>query len=163
MKYSLQRLPGGFSAGFASLGQPGPVAPFPDSAWTDRAQSATAQYDAYMKRAVAIKDPSVRADILNWVGSSTTPGTPADRYQFVQDDLESGSAWDDPQTQHIKDLEAVNLEFNTRVSNGEQSGTFAPTSPLALMAPGGQLSPTGIGLLIGAAACLVVVPLVVLK
>lgn len=154
--YRLQPLRGIGSMGFISMGQQ-------DSSWTPRAQAAVARYDTLIKRTASIQNDAVRADILSWIGTPTMPGSPADRYQFVKDDLESGAAWDVGRTAHVTDLEAVDTELDTRVSKGEQSGTFTSTSPVSIVTPQGQLSPLGIGLLAGAAACLVVVPLFVLK
>lgn len=138
------------SLGFISLGQA--------SAWAARAQEAVARYDALVKRTAAIQDGNTRGDILSWISDPTTPGSPADRYQFVKDDLANTVSWDDAHTAHVKDLEAVNTEFETRVANGEKSGTYGPFGPLSIVSPQGQLTGVGIGLVVVAALGLLVVP-----
>jgi hypothetical protein len=152
--YRLRPLPG--AMGFISIGQQ-PVD------WTSMAQAAISRYDVLVKRLSQIKDDAVRSDILEWLGEAGTLGAPSERYQAVRADLASAAPWDTVSIGQVQDLQAVDGDFETKVSKGEQSGTYTSTSPVAIVTPQGQLSPLGIGLLAGAAACLVVVPLFVLK
>lgn len=141
-----------YGLGFLSLGQA--------SAWTARAQEALAHYDALVKRTSAIQDEKTRNEIVAWIGDVSRLGSPADRYQFVKDDLASGAPWDDSRTAQVRDLESVDAEFETRVVNGEKSGTYGPFGPLAVVSPQGQLTDVGIGLVAIVAFGLFVVPVV---
>lgn len=60
------------------------------AAWWPAEGLATAQtWDALLARVSQIADADVRGQILQWVGRSDVPGSPAERYKMIVDDLSS--------------------------------------------------------------------------
>jgi hypothetical protein len=152
-----------YGRGFLALGQAPALSPDQGSAWTARAQAAIAQYDALMKRTALIQDTTSRYAILAWIGTPNTPTAPAFQYQSVKDNLASGGPWDSTHTTQVTNLEAVNTQFNTRVSAGEQAGTYGPWGPLSIVDASGQITDVGIGIVAMSALTLFVIPVFVLK
>jgi hypothetical protein len=135
--------------GFLSLGE---------DAWDAAAQEALANYDALIKRLATIQDDQLRSELMAWVGDGTVLGTPSDGYRYVNDDVKEGTPWDASQVQHVKDLQSINAEFQTRVINAEKSGTYGSSGPLSVIGPDGKLTGIGVGLVVVAALTLFVIP-----
>lgn len=158
-----------------SLGQPVPVrgqdyAPSrggalsqSDVAWKNRGTAAVARFDNLLKETAGIGNAAARAEIMAWVGSASQPGTPAERYKVVVDDLAQGSAWEEISTKRVVDLEAIDDLLATKVKQGEQA--FAPTAQPdqagQILDFRGAFTPTGIVLGTIGVLGLLVVPLVV--
>jgi hypothetical protein len=124
-----------------------------------RSLEAIAKYQALLKRAALVKDDKVRGGIVNWIGSASVPGSPADRYQHVKDESDQGAPWDEIRTGHLDDLEAVNQEFETRVQEGEKSGVILGPSPASVLDDQGKLTTAGAALVLVAAGALFAVTL----
>jgi hypothetical protein len=135
--------------GFLSLGE---------DAWFNAAQEALANYDALIKRVAAVQDDQLRNELMAWVGDGTVLGTPSDRYRYVSDDVKEGTPWSDAKIQHVKDLQNVDTELQTRVINAEKSGTYGSSGPLSIVGSDGKLTGVGIGLVMVAALGLFVIP-----
>ncbi len=124
-----------------------------------RSQEALAKYQVLQKRAALIKDDTVRDGISAWIGTGNVLGAPAERFRQVKQDRDQGSPWDEIRTGHLEDLETVNSEFETRVVEGEKSGTYAPSGPFDLVDGRGKLTSAGVGIVVVAAIGLFLVPL----
>lgn len=124
-----------------------------------RASTALANYSDLMSRAALIKDVATRQEILDWVGNGMVPGTPSERFSFVKQDQGTGAPWDENRTKHLDDLESADVELETRVANGEKSGSYSPAGPMSLLDAQGKLTGTGVGLVALGILALIIVPL----
>jgi hypothetical protein len=126
-----------------------------------RASTALAKYSDLMSRAALITDDATRQAIMNWVGNGKVPGSPSERYLFVQQDQSSNAPWDENRTKRLDDLEAADAELETRVINGEKSGSYSPSGVLSLVDANGKLTGTGISLVALGVLALIIVPLTI--
>jgi len=85
----------------------------------ERAQTAVAQYQALMARLADVNDANAQLEIRNWLGDSNTPGTPAERYQEVENDLSQGQPDPTLQAKRVSDLEALLPDFESQVAGAE--------------------------------------------
>jgi hypothetical protein len=156
--YPLSRF-GPSALGFIAMGQGQDPAALQDL--RGRVFDAISRYQALVARAALIKDDVARKSILDWIGNGSVPGTPSERFRFVQEDLSANAPWDEIRTGHLDDLEAVNSELETRVANGEKSGSYSPSGVLSLVDAQGKLTGTGVGLVALGILALIVVPLTI--
>lgn len=133
-----------------------------EAAWGDRARAAVEAFDLISARAQQIGNPEARRAILEWVSTPSIPGTPAERYKVVVDDLVQGTPWAEISQKRVSDLELMDTMFDTKVKQAEQSYTplSQPEAPGAT-ARGGALTTTGIVLGAVGILGLLVVPLVI--
>lgn len=109
--------------------------------WYRRAKEALAKYDALIDRMNRIADLNERKAIQAWVSSPATEGTPAQRRQAVQLDLQQDveaytppnvSAYEvERRTNRIERLEELNKKFDVKVTNGE--ALYGSLPPQTLM------------------------------
>src|SRR6186997_2247043 len=60
------------------------------SAWWPSEGLATVQaWDALLSRTAKLADKNAQTQILDWVGRSDTPSSPAERYQVIVNDINS--------------------------------------------------------------------------
>jgi len=116
---------------------PAPAAPL---WWPSEGLAAVQAWDALVARLAKVQNPDAQKEILAWIGRSDTPGSPAERYQVVADDVRTNYS---PLTQEqvdalrrrVDQLEANASEFEARVKNAEQAygvfvaSTEAPNMP----------------------------------
>lgn len=134
-----------------------------EAAWADRARAAVEAFDLLSARAQQIGNPDARRAIFEWVSTPGVPGTPAERYKVVVDDLTQGTPWAEISQKRVSDLELMDTMFDTKVKQAEQS--YAPISqpeaPGVTASRAGALSTTGIVLGAVGILGLLVVPLVI--
>jgi len=130
--------------------------------WQARAQTAVAAFDLLLARAKDIGDLDARGALLEWVSSPEVPGTPAERYRVVSEDLAQGTPWMDISQKRVSDLELMDTLFETKVLQAEQafSPVGHPAGPGSIVSMGGAFTPTGIVLGAVGILGLLVVPLV---
>lgn len=121
-----------------------------------RADAAVAKYADLLGRYRMLKDSGEAALISEWIGASSIPGSPADRFVTLQEEIRGNGPWDEIRTGHLEALEAANAELETRVLNGEKAGVMGP---MAIVDNQGKLTGTGVSLVAVAVLCLVVIPL----
>lgn len=146
-----------FRSGFVSfqLGQQSMLPALADL--ERRTGEAIARHQALLRRVPGIKDGKIRAEILDWVGDGSLPGSPSDRFRHVKDESDQAAPWDEIRTGHLDDLETVNSELETRVVNGEKSGVIGKPGPMAILDDHGRLTGVGAALVVVAGAALFVV------
>jgi hypothetical protein len=133
---------GAFGAPSPALGQ------FQQVAWRARAQAAVGKFDDLLRRIATIGDAGARDALMAWIGSPTQPGTPAERYKVVVDDLAQGTSWNDISEKRLLDLEGVVSQLEAEVSKAEQSYPAAanPNPPGAIRTDRGYITATGLAL-----------------
>lgn len=116
------------------------------SAWKIRAEQAVGHFDNLLRRIADIGDANARQNLMAWVGNSSQPGTPAERYKAVVDDLSAGAPANDVTTKRISDLEGVDAALDSMVLQGEQAHapTGQPDQPGRIVNFSGAFTPTGI-------------------
>ncbi len=122
------------------------------SSWRARALSAASKYDALLARAASLS-PDLRDQVLEAMGTGTSPGSPSDRYRFVRDSIASDGPWDDIHQGYIQDLENADAQLEIMVANFENS-----SGGVAVVGPDGRLTGLGWGILGASAIGLFVVP-----
>lgn len=144
---------GGFGSRRQAMGQTAP-------AWKIRAETAVGNFDNLLRRISGIGDQGARDRLMSWVGNSSQPGTPAERYKAVIDDLSSGAVFTDITTKRVSDLEGVDAALESMVVQGEQAHapTSQPDQPGTIVNFGGAMTPTGIVLVTLGLTGLLVVP-----
>jgi hypothetical protein len=127
-----------------------------------RADAALQNFDILLGRTSEIDNLDARRALLGWVSTPDAPGTPAERYRVVAEDLSRGAPFSDVAQKRLGDLETMNAMFESKVKQAEQAyATKAEPAPAgATSKPGGGLTTTGIVLGAGALFGLLVVPLV---
>jgi hypothetical protein len=102
------------------------------AAWWPAEGLATAQaWDALVSRVSQIANEGSQAEILDWIGRSDIPGSPAERYKMVVDDLNSkyspSTSEDITQLKSRLDtLKSYKSQLEATVKNAEQSyGTLS--------------------------------------
>lgn len=144
---------GGFGSPSPALGQ------FEQVAWRARAQASVTKFDDLLRRIGKFGDAGERDALMAWIGSPMQPGTPAERYKVVVDDLAQGTAWNDISEKRLLDLEGVVTQLESEVSKAEQSTPAAanPNPPGAITTDRGYITATG--LVLGAVGLLGLVAL----
>jgi hypothetical protein len=127
-----------------------------------RAQTALSAFDLLLDRARNIGNLDARGALLEWVSSPEVPGTPAERYRVVAEDLAQGTPWADISQKRVGDLELMDTMFETKVKQAEQafSPVGQPVSAGSIVNLSGAFTPTGIALGAVGILGLLVVPLV---
>lgn len=122
--------------GAARLGQNASSA-----AWWPSEGLATVQaWDALLSRTAKLADKNAQTQILDWIGRSDTPSTPAERYQVVVNDINSQFS---PSTdaevaslrQRLDQLESFTAQLEAKVKGAEQSSGALPASSEARSTP----------------------------
>lgn len=130
--------------------------------WKTRAQAAVQAFDLLLGRTQQVGNPDARKALMDWVSTPDAPGTPAERYRVVVDDLAQGAPWAEVGQKRVTDLELMDMLFETKVKQAEQAFAPAgqPEQPGMIVNLRGAFTPTGI--VLGAAGILglLVVPLV---
>jgi hypothetical protein len=99
--------------------------------WYRRALDAAEAFDSLLKRSAYLADEGLRGEILLWVGRPDVPGSPAERYSRVTEDLAEVNSVDPPAfsfytepvaVDRVTDLEAVLQEFYGRMTDAEKAG-----------------------------------------
>lgn len=94
--------------------------------WPSEAASTVQAWNGLISRAALIADSDARGKLLSWVGRSDVPGSPAERYQAIAEDI-SGKY--QPLTdsdagllrQRLDLLNSYKSELEARVKNAEQA------------------------------------------
>jgi hypothetical protein len=119
------------------------------SDWEARGRAAVEGWDEWLGRAAGIRDDRLREEVIAWVGRSDVPGSPAERYQKVVDDLRSPSADPERAETRVKQLENQVDLLKSRVLKAELSQVGDA------VAVGGRLTSQGWALVVVAALGLV--------
>jgi hypothetical protein len=126
--------------------------------WRRRAKDAVARFDLLLARISLVADDEERGRLLKEIGRDDVPGTPAERYTVVKQDLAAAEAQTpEVATARIRHLEEDLFRLDTGVALAEDSyGTLAAPEGAA-----GAPGRTAAGLVAGGIALLglVVVPL----
>lgn len=130
--------------------------------WQARAQAAVSAFDILLGRAKDVGDLDARGALLEWVSLPGVPGTPAERYRVVVEDLAQGTPWVDISQKRVSDLELMDTLFETKVIQAEQaySPVGQPVQAGSIVNLKGAFTPTGIVLGAVGILGLLVVPLV---
>ncbi len=149
--------------GWGTPPPPPALGQFEQAAWRARADDAVARFDDLLRRIAGIGDAGARDALMGWVGSPSQPGTAAERYKVVVDDMVNGTPWSDISEKRLLDLEGVVGALQSEVAKAEQSypASGNPNAPGTITTDRGYLSATGIVLGIVGLLGLLVVPLVV--
>lgn len=111
------------------------------AAWWPSEGLATVQaWDALLARTAKLADKNAQTQILDWVGRSDTPSSPAERYQVVVNDINSQFS---PSTdaeiaslrQRLDQLESFLHQLEAKVKAAEQSSGALPASSEARSTP----------------------------
>jgi hypothetical protein len=103
------------------------------AAWWPTEGLTTAQaWDALLARAAKLSDGPAKTEILQWVGRSDIPGSPAERYRIIVDNLNANFS---PSTEEevttlrnrLDLLKFYTGDLEAKVKNAEESG--APAAP----------------------------------
>src|SRR6185369_12127982 len=97
-------------------------------------------WDALLARTAKLADKNAQTQILDWVGRSDTPSSPAERYQVVVNDINSQFS---PSTdaeiaslrQRLDQLESFLHQLEAKVKAAEQSSGALPASSEARSTP----------------------------
>jgi hypothetical protein len=123
------------------IGQAAPAAPVSSAAWWPSEGLASVQaWDALISRVSKITNPDVQQEILQWIGRSDIPGSPAERYEVVVNDVTSKfTPTTDEQIASLQNrldqLKANTSQLEAKVKNAEQAygvfvaSTEAPSMP----------------------------------
>jgi hypothetical protein len=126
--------------------------------WRRRAKDAVAHFDLILARVSLVADDEERGRLLKEIGRDDVPGTPAERYTVVKQDIATaGTQMPEIATARIRQLEDDLSRLDTEVTLAEEAyGTLAAPEGAA-GAPGRAAA----GLVAGGIALLglVVVPL----
>lgn len=111
------------------------------AAWWPSEGLATVQaWDALLSRTAKLADKDAQTQILDWVGRSDTPSSPAERYQVVVNDINSQFS---PSTdtevaslkQRLDQLKNFVAQLEAKVKAAEQSSGALPASSEARSTP----------------------------
>jgi hypothetical protein len=127
--------------------------------WQERGELAVGAFDVLLDRVRNIEDLDAQGALFEWISSPGVPGTPAERYRVVEEDLAQGAIWTDIAHKRISDLELMDALLETKVRQAEQ-GFPPPGSAGSIVNLRGALTPTGIVLGTVGILGLLVVPLV---
>lgn len=111
------------------------------AAWWPSEGLATAQaWDALLARTAKLADKNAQTQILDWVGRSRTPGSPAERYQVVVNDINTQfSPWSESEAaslrQRLDQLGSFVAQLEAKVKAAEQSSGTLPASSEARSTP----------------------------
>lgn len=116
------------------MGQAAPVAPSSAAWWPAEGLSTVQTWDALLSRVSKISNPDSQKDILQWIGRSDIPGSPAERYKVVVDDLNTKFT---PSTNEqittlrnrLDQLKENTSQLEAKVKNAEQAyGVFVAST-----------------------------------
>ena len=94
--------------------------------WPDQAAKAVADYDRLVGRVAVIANEKARKEILDWIGRSDLPGSPAERYQVVSAALAAGVEADGMLEDRVNQLRAAVASLNAKVESAETAyGTLS--------------------------------------
>jgi len=94
--------------------------------WPDQAAKAVADYDKLVARVSQIANDDARKTILDWIGRSDLPGSPAERYQVVSTALASGVPADQMLQDRVSQLRAAVASLTAKVDSAETAyGTLS--------------------------------------
>lgn len=111
------------------------------AAWWPSEGLATVQaWDALLARTSRLADKNAQTEILDWVGRTATPSSPAERYQVIVNDITSQfSPSSDAEVaslrQRLDQLKGFVAQLESKVSSAEQSSGALPASSGARNTP----------------------------
>lgn len=104
--------------------------------WPSEGLASIQQWDALVQRASQIANEDARREILEWIGRSDIPGSPAERYETVATDIQNRitpATTADVEIVRAR-LDALNRyvsELDAKVRNAEQAYGLLSASPEA--------------------------------
>lgn len=99
--------------------------------WPAEGLSTAQEWDALISRTSQIADADAKGEILKWVGRSDIPGSPAERYKVIVDDLNTSySPATEAEVSELKNrldlLKSYKSQLEAKVLNAEQAyGTLS--------------------------------------
>jgi hypothetical protein len=95
--------------------------------WLRRAREAVANFDDLLAELAHVADDTARGQILMWIGREDVPGSPAERYKVVVEDLERGEAayTEEIPVKRVEEIERAVDDLYQRVAGaGRAYGLF---------------------------------------
>ncbi len=94
--------------------------------WPSEGLSSVQSWDALIARLAKTSDPEAREKVLEWIGRSDIPGSPAERYKVVVDDLNRNFMPSTPEQiaslrNRVDQLEANTSQLEAKVKNAEKT------------------------------------------
>lgn len=108
--------------------------------WPSEGLSTAQAWDTLLSRVSQIANADAQGQILQWVGRSDVPGSPAERYQVIAEDLSSNysPSGDEEVSALMKRLDLLKSytsQLEAKVRNAEQSFGALSASPEARSTP----------------------------